>query len=91
MPLLWNESKNANALHAELESAPPAKPPAPGWSELKRRFGWEWNGMRLHEICFGNLTKKSQPAGRNGALSLQITHDFRTREGPSAASTSTRS
>ena len=24
--------------------------PTPSWSELKRRFGWEGNGMRLHEM-----------------------------------------
>lgn len=24
---------------------------------VKGRFGWEWNGMRLHEMYFGNLTK----------------------------------
>lgn len=27
------------------------------YSELQRRFGWEWNGMRLHELYFGNMTK----------------------------------
>ncbi|HEY4496562.1 MAG TPA: Fe-Mn family superoxide dismutase [Candidatus Paceibacterota bacterium] len=29
----------------------------PGYAELKRRFGWEWNGMRLHELYFGNMSK----------------------------------
>ncbi len=24
-------------------------------AELRRRLGWEWNGMRLHELYFGNL------------------------------------
>ncbi len=27
------------------------------FDELSRRQGWEWNGMRLHELCFDNLTK----------------------------------
>lgn len=27
------------------------------YTELLRRYGWEWNGMRLHELYFGNLTK----------------------------------
>jgi len=27
----------------------------PEFSELKRRLGWEFNGMRLHELYFGNL------------------------------------
>ncbi len=26
-------------------------------AELRRRFGWEWNGMRLHELYFENLSK----------------------------------
>ena len=30
---------------------------APEYAELHRRFGWEWNGMRLHELYFGNMTK----------------------------------
>jgi superoxide dismutase, Fe-Mn family len=24
-------------------------------AEVRRRFGWEWNGMRLHELYFENL------------------------------------
>lgn len=27
----------------------------PEYSELQRRFGWEWNGMRLHELYFENM------------------------------------
>jgi Fe-Mn family superoxide dismutase len=29
----------------------------PEYAELHRRFGWEWNGMRLHELYFGNMSK----------------------------------
>jgi Fe-Mn family superoxide dismutase len=25
------------------------------YAEIKRRFGWEFNGMRLHELYFENL------------------------------------
>jgi len=32
---------------------------SPAYSELRRRFGWEWNGMRLHELYFGNLGGKA--------------------------------
>lgn len=28
---------------------------APAFAELKRRLGWEFNGMRLHELYFENL------------------------------------
>lgn len=27
----------------------------PEYAELQRRFGWEWNGMRMHELYFGNM------------------------------------
>lgn len=27
----------------------------PEYAELQRRFGWEWNGMRLHELYFENM------------------------------------
>jgi superoxide dismutase, Fe-Mn family len=38
----------------------------PEYAELKRRLGWEWNGMRLHELYFGNLGGKAglDPAGK---------------------------
>lgn len=40
----------------------------PEFAELKRRFGWEWNGMRLHELYFGNLGGKKafEPRSRLG-------------------------
>lgn len=37
------------------------KTATPEYAELKRRFGFEFNGMRLHEYYFGNL-------GGNGVL-----------------------
>lgn len=35
------------------------------YAEMNRRFGWEWNGMRLHELYFGNLTKEGAILGEN--------------------------
>ena len=29
----------------------------PEYAELHRRFGWEWNGMRLYELYFDNLVQ----------------------------------
>ncbi|MDL2716269.1 MAG: Fe-Mn family superoxide dismutase [Acidobacteriota bacterium] len=72
--------KNANALLHELGAASPAKPPTPAWSELKRRFGWEWNGMRLHEFYFGNLTKKKGNLEKTAGLGAQLIRDFGSRE-----------
>ena len=40
----------------------------PEYAELKRRLGWEFNGMRLHELYFENLGGKEplDPAGNLG-------------------------
>lgn len=40
----------------------------PEYAELKRRLGWEFNGMRLHEYYFNNLGGKGiQKAGKLAA------------------------
>ncbi len=48
----------------------------PEFAELKRRFGWEWDGMRLHELYFGNLTKDSFKPEDAPALAGQIKKNF---------------
>jgi len=35
------------------------KAATPDFAELKRRLGWEFNGMRLHELYFDNLGGKA--------------------------------
>lgn len=47
--------KNTNALIELLDTKEPG---TPEYAELQRRLGWEWNGMRLHELYFGNMTKE---------------------------------
>lgn len=49
------------------------------YAELKRRFGWEWNGMRLHELYFGNLTKNSEHP-QEGALGNKVIEQFGSAE-----------
>lgn len=46
--------KNTNAL---IEKFKTTEVGTPEYGELHRRFGWEWNGMRLHELYFENMTK----------------------------------
>lgn len=46
--------KNTNSL---LEKFKTVESGSPEFAELHRRFGWEWNGMRLHELYFGNMAK----------------------------------
>ncbi|HPV70716.1 MAG TPA: superoxide dismutase [Candidatus Magasanikbacteria bacterium] len=48
----------------------------PIFNELIRRFGWEFNGMRLHEIYFDNLSPNSQPLDRSSLLAKKITQQF---------------
>lgn len=51
--------KAVNGLLAELdELAKAGKAGSPAASELRRRLGWEFNGMRLHELYFENLGGK---------------------------------
>jgi len=51
----------------------------PEYAELKRRLGWEFNGMRLHEYYFENLGGK---AGINmkGKLAKKIIEDVGSYE-----------
>jgi len=47
----------------------------PEYAELKRRMGFEFNGMRLHEYYFGNLGGKGAP-DKSGKLGKKLTEDF---------------
>jgi Fe-Mn family superoxide dismutase len=54
--------KNTNLLNeqlAELRKAGQAAGANPHFAELARRLGFEYNGMRLHEYYFGNMTRKA--------------------------------
>lgn len=44
----------------------------PEYAELNRRLGWEFNGMRLHELYFGNLTIDIDLHGLNADLYGQL-------------------
>lgn len=48
---------------------------APEYAELKRRLGWEFNGMRLHEYYFENLGGKGG-IDQAGKLAAKIAADF---------------
>jgi Fe-Mn family superoxide dismutase len=51
--------KNTNLLMEQLQQlATQNQTGSPAYAELKRRLGWEFNGMRLHELYFGNLGGK---------------------------------
>ena len=47
------------------------KTATPEYAELKRRFGFEFNGMRLHEYYFENLGGRT-PLDKSGALAKKL-------------------
>jgi len=47
----------------------------PEFAELKRRLGWEFNGMRLHEYYFENLGGKNA-INKDGRLATKLAEDF---------------
>ena len=51
----------------------------PEYTELKRRLGFEFNGMRLHEYYFENLGGKA-PLDKSGTLAQKIADAFGSYE-----------
>ena len=67
---------NVNTLSSALrELLAGRQETSPQYAELKRRLGWEFNGMRLHEYYFENLGGTGV-VPTNSALYAQITADF---------------
>ena len=67
---------NTNLLYNTLSAlAAQGKNKAPEFAELKRRFGWEFDGMRLHEAYFENLGGKGT-LDSSSALYAQLVKDF---------------
>ena len=67
-----NTNKLTDILAAMLKEDRTA---TPEYAELKRRFGFEFNGMRLHEYYFGNLGGKT-PLDRSSALGKKLAGAF---------------
>lgn len=68
-----NTNKVADALSAMAREG---KIATPEYAELKRRFGWEFNGMKLHEFYFGNIIKGGKEIDKNTNLYKKIVADF---------------
>ena len=51
----------------------------PEYAELKRRMGWEFNGMRLHEYYFNNLGGKAA-LDKAGKLAKKLAENFGSYE-----------
>jgi Fe-Mn family superoxide dismutase len=52
----------------------------PEFAELNRRFGWEFNGMRLHELYFWNLAEGGKPLDHNSDLHRSIVKEWGSLE-----------
>jgi len=69
---------NTNKL---LDLLKETEPGTPQFAELKRRFGWEFNGMRLHELYFENMSKKPVELGDDSLLYKKMKEVFGSGEG----------
>ena len=64
---------NSNKLIEEIQALiKEGKIGTPQYAELKRRFGWEFNGMRLHEYYFENMTKNKVELNKDSAFYKKI-------------------
>jgi len=71
-----NTNKLSDALGQLLKEG---KTGTPEYAELKRRFGWEFNGMRLHEYYFENLGGKGS-INKTGKLHQKLVESFGSYE-----------
>lgn len=68
---------NTNKLNSLLDELLKSdKTATPEYTELTRRFGWEFNGMRLHEYYFDNMTKELTSMDANSKLVQKIISEF---------------
>lgn len=65
--------KNTNVV---LEEIAKSQAGTPEFAELKRRFGWEFDGMRMHELYFENLMKGGSQLEDGMELKKKIEEDF---------------
>lgn len=72
-----NVNKLTEALAAMVQEG---KVGTPDYAEMKRRFGWEFCGMRLHEYYFGNLAKGGKALDKEGPLYRKISERFGSYE-----------
>jgi Fe-Mn family superoxide dismutase len=72
-----NTNKVAEELDALLKEG---KAGTPQYAELSRRFGWEFNGMRLHEYYFGNMVKGGSAVDKASPLAAKLALEFGSLE-----------
>ena len=68
-----NTNKVADTLAGMLKEG---KTGTPEYNELKRRFGWEFNGMRIHEYYFSSMKNGGTKISESSPLYKKIVEDF---------------
>ena len=71
--------KNTNELRQQLDGMlkeGKAKGTNPAFAEITRHLGFEWCGMVLHELYFGNLMSSPDPLDKSGPLGRVMTDAF---------------
>ncbi len=72
--------KNSNLLLTILnEYAQAGKERSPQFGAIQRRLGWELDGMKLHEMYFGNMGGSGTP-NKESALYMEIVNQFGSYE-----------
>ncbi len=61
--------KSGSLLHDSIEGA-----------EVKRRLGWEYNGMKLHEIYFESLSKTPESLDEKSELGRKLVESYGSYE-----------
>jgi Fe-Mn family superoxide dismutase len=72
-----NTNKLSDQLAAYLKED---KVAVPEYAEIKRRLGWEYDGMRLHELYFENIGKNTSPISAGSELAAKINETFGSLE-----------
>ena len=73
--------KNFNTLDTTLMAMEKeGKFGTPEYAELNRRLGWEFNGMRLHELYFGNMEKALRVTLKDIELSNSLMQEWGSLE-----------
>ena len=64
---------NTNKL---IEMLDKMQPGTLDYSELQRRLGWEFNGMKLHELYFGNMVKGGKAPNMKSLFFKALTKQY---------------
>src|SRR5262245_42561387 len=72
---------NTNTLNEKvIELTENGKAGTPEYSELKRRYGFEYNGMKLHEYYFGNMKPGGSELKETSAIGKAIIETYGSLE-----------